>query len=208
MNAKIFSILLFSTLLFISACEDQGDPVSPPPANPPVINSIVPDSGAVGDTVTIKGTKFGTLQGSSSVTFGTVSASTIVSWNDSTIRVTIPANSATGNVTVKVNGTSSAGKQFKVLGTVTLVSFASAIQPLITQYACANCHPSNGGFSVATHAQIISRVITGNGEGSLLVKKLRGTAGGSRMPQNGPPYMSNAEIQKFVDWINQGALNN
>lgn len=215
MNAKIFSTTIFSALIFISACEDQGNPVTPP-ANPPVINSIVPDSGFVGDTVTISGKKFGISQGSSSVAFGTVSASTIVSWNDTTIRVKIPTNSVTGNVTVKVNETSSNGKQFKVLGTVALVSFANDIRPLITTYACANCHPSSGGFSVATYATITAggnrgnTIVANNANSSFIIKKLQGTlvAGeGNRMPQGGP-YMTSSEIQKFIDWINQGALNN
>lgn len=204
---RLYTIPFFSLLIFFSACEDQGDPVSPV-VIPPTLQSIVPDSAAVGDTVTINGKKFGTAKGSSSVNFGSVAAIVFVSWNDSTIRVKVPANAATGNVTVKVNGATSAGKQFKVIGTVSLISFLTDIRPLITTYNCASCHPNNGGFSVTNHADIITRVTVNNGDASLLVQKLRGTAPGNRMPNGGPTYMSTTEIQKFVDWINQGALNN
>lgn len=192
-------------MFFISACDDQGDPISVV-VTPPTLSSIVPDSGAVGDTVMITGRKFGSVQGTSSVKFGSITASAIISWSDSTIRVKVPANSSTGTVTVTVGGATSTGRNFKVLGTVSLISFLNEIRPLITTYGCAGCHPGNGGFSVATHATIITRVTAGNGEGSLLVRKLRGTAG-SRMPQGGP-FMSDSEILKFVNWINQGALNN
>lgn len=205
MKSVFFATIILSSMFFASACDDQGDPVSVS-VTPPTVLSITPDSGAVGDTITITGSTFGSVQGTSSVKFGSISVSTIVSWSDSLIRVKIPVNATTGNVTVTVNGASSAGKNFKVLGTISVISFINDIRPLITSYNCAGCHPSNGGFSVATHATIVTRVTAGNGEGSLLVQKLRGTAG-TRMPQGGSP-MSPAEIQKFVNWINQGALNN
>lgn len=206
MNIKIVSTIILSAMFFISACDDQGDPIAAV-VIPPTLLSIVPDSGAVGDTVTIIGKKFGSLRGTSSVNFGSNAVSTIISWSDSAVRVKIPVNASTGNVTVTVNGAASSGKQFKVLGTIAGISFLNEIRPLITNYGCGpSCHGSSGGFSVATHATIVTRVTVGNGEGSLLVQKLRGTAG-SRMPQGGP-FMSNSEIQKFVDWINQGALNN
>lgn len=205
MNLKILSIIFLSVMFFISACDDQGDPVSVV-GTPPTLTAIVPDSGAVGDTVMITGKKFGSAKGTSAVNFGSITASNIISWNDSSIRVKVPANSSTGNVTVTVGGAKSAGRNFKVLGTVALISFLNDIRPLITSYGCSGCHPGNGGFSVATHATIVTRVTTGNGEGSLIVRKLKGSAG-TRMPQGGP-FMSDSEILKFVDWINQGALNN
>ncbi|HAP34419.1 MAG TPA: hypothetical protein DCQ28_00170 [Bacteroidetes bacterium] len=205
MNMKFLSVIIFSVMFFIAACDDQGDPIAAV-VTPPTLLSIVPDSGAVGDTVTIIGKKFGSVQGSSSIRFGSIGVSAIVSWSDSSVRVKVPANTSTGNVTVMVNGVSSAGKNFKVLGTVSAISFINDIRPLITSYNCAGCHPSSGGFSVATHTTILTRVTVGNGEGSLIIKKLRGTSG-TRMPQGGP-FMSNSEIQKFVEWINQGAQNN
>ena len=100
-----------------------------------------------------------------------------------------------------------------VAPTDTLTHF-SQIQSLIATYNCASCHPGNGGFSVSSYSTITGTgdhgaiLIPGNGDGSNIVKKLRGTAAfGVRMPQGGP-YLSTTEIQKFVNWINQGALNN
>lgn len=178
------------------------------PLSAPVISLITPDSARAGDTVTITGSNFGSSQGTGSVTFGSTNATVIVLWSNTQIRAAVPTGIAAGTTTVIVtaNNQTSNAASFKVLAP--LVSFANDIRPLINQYGCANCHGSSGGFSVATHASIVTRVTPGNGDGSLLVRKLRGTASGSRMPANGPPFMSNTEIQKFVDWINQGALNN
>ncbi len=122
MNIKIVSTIILSAMFFISACDDQGDPIAA---------VVIPPTG---------------------------------------------------------------------------ISFLNDIRPLITTYGCAGCHGNSGGFSVATHATIITRVIPGNGAGSLLVKRLKGE-GVSQMPQGRQP-MTTGEIQKFVDWIVQGALNN
>ena len=55
-----------------------------------------------------------------------------------------------------------------------------------------------------------TRVIAGNANGSYLVQKLEGATGivGVRMPQNGPPYLSDAQVKLIRDWITAGALNN
>ncbi len=307
MNNKIFTTAIFAMLFFISACEDQGNPVTPPPiiiiTPTPAITSVTPDSGAVGDTIKIIGTNFGSTQGTSSVKFGIVSAATFINWTSAEIRVKIPIGASTDSInvsvsnkpsnkirfkvlvsstapnitsvspdsgkvgdTITVNGTNfgttqssstvsfgatnataiipwsatqvkvivpsglSAGsttiamtvggqsgnaKAFKVLSSVVLVKFSTDITPLLSNYGCSGCHGSSGGLNVLPHSSLLAGtsnngpvIIVGDGEGSNLVKKLRGTAGfGSRMPQGGP-FMINSEIQKFVDWINQGALNN
>jgi len=216
MNVKILSTIFLAAMLFISACEDQGD--DPVAANvpTPTLTSVSPDSGKTNDTITVVGTNFGSSRGSSTVAFGGTNAGTYVSWSATQIKAVVPSGLSTGNVNVTVNvgGKSSNTKSFKSLAAVTLVKFSTDISPLIASYNCASCHPGNGGFSVASHATILAggstgnTVIPGNGAGSNIVKKLLGTAGfGSRMPQGGTP-MTSAEIQKFIDWINQGALNN
>lgn len=296
MNMKIFSTILLSALVFISACEDQGNPVTTPTetptpsitaiapdsgkvtdtvkiagtnfgsvqgtgivkfgivsattfkswsatqieviiptgattdsisvtvnnktsnkkifkvliaANAPNITSVTPDSGKVGDTITVNGTNFGTTQSSSTVSFGATNATTIVLWSATQLKVVVPNGVSIGTTTIAmtVNSQSSNAKAFKVFTPVTIISFLNDIRPLINNYGCSGCHPGNAGFSVTTHADIISRVTINNGDGSLLVQKLRGMASGDRMPRGGP-FMTSSEIQKFVDWINQGALNN
>ena len=54
------------------------------------------------------------------------------------------------------------------------------------------------------------RVIPGNASGSYLVQKLEGAAGivGLRMPRNGPPFLTDAQITIIRDWITAGAPNN
>jgi len=50
-------------------------------------------------------------------------------------------------------------------------------------------------------------VTPGNGEGSVIIKKLAGTAGfGSQMPFGGQP-LPDSTINKISLWITQGALN-
>ena len=95
------------------------------------------------------------------------------------------------------------------------VSFVNDVRPIINKYHCASCHPTNGGFNVSTYQTILAggthgnTVIPGNGEGSNLIKKLRGTASfGDRMPRSGPPFLTDTEIQTISTWIDQGAKNN
>src|SRR4029077_1663623 len=81
----------------------------------PTITSVSPTSGAVGATVTITGTNFGTSQGSSTVSFGGTAATTFSGWSATSIGVTVPAGASTGNVVVTVAGVPSNGMSFTVL---------------------------------------------------------------------------------------------
>jgi hypothetical protein len=65
----------------------------------PVITSLTPDSGAVGDSVVIAGANFGAAQGTGTVTFNGVAA-TATAWSDTEITVTVPVGVATGPVVV------------------------------------------------------------------------------------------------------------
>jgi hypothetical protein len=95
------------------------------------------------------------------------------------------------------------------------IRFATDISPLLNSKGCVGCHGGSGGLNVLPYSSLLSGassngpvIVVGDGEGSKLVKKLRGTAGfGSRMPQ-GSAALSESDIQKFVKWINQGAQNN
>src|SRR5215469_10812632 len=80
----------------------------------PTISSLSPTSGAVGTSVTITGSNFGTSQGSSTVTFNGTSAS-ITSWGSTSIKATVPSAATTGNVVVTVGGVASNGKNFTVV---------------------------------------------------------------------------------------------
>ncbi len=56
----------------------------------------------------------------------------------------------------------------------------------------------------------LDRIQPGDPERSYLLKKIRGDAdiSGSRMPQDGPPFLSAEEIDGIAAWIRAGAPNN
>ena len=78
----------------------------------PNITSLSPTSGAIGTSVTITGTNFGSNQGNSTVTFSGMSAGTASSWNATSITVTVPNGATTGSVVVNVAGLTSNGVSF------------------------------------------------------------------------------------------------
>jgi hypothetical protein len=215
MNKILFACILLLMLVAASGCTDMGSPVAVP-AVVPSITSLQPDSAFAGDTLRIFGTNFGAAIGSSTVSIGGVAADTIYAWSATEIDVKVPASASSGNVTVTVSGAASNSVPFKIRGTpAPAISFASDVLPIFQNSGCTGCHGGNGGLYLETYAHLMlgnsnhGPVVTpGNGEGSVIVKKLRGTAGfGSRMPLGGP-YLSDATIGKISLWITQGALNN
>jgi RHS repeat-associated protein len=81
----------------------------------PTITSLSPTTGAVGATVTITGTNFGSPQGTSTVKFNGTTAATATNWSTTSITVTVPSGATTGSVVVTVSGVSSNGKSFTVV---------------------------------------------------------------------------------------------
>ncbi len=89
----------------------------------PSITNLNPTSGAVGTLVTITGTSFGSVQGTSTVTFaGTVA--TPSNWTGSTITVPVPAGATTGNVIVTVGGGASNPVGFAVTPALSITSIS------------------------------------------------------------------------------------
>ena len=62
----------------------------------------------------------------------------------------------------------------------------------------------------ATENSTLDRVEPGAPERSYLILKLRGDPSitGERMPRDGPPYLTNAQIDGIAAWIRAGAPNN
>jgi mono/diheme cytochrome c family protein len=107
-------------------------------------------------------------------------------------------------------------------------TFSQQIQAQILTPACVSCHtdegrnPSGGlnlksGTAYAALVGVAStgkpgaiRVIAGNPSGSYLVQKLEGAADivGLRMPRNGPPFLTDAQVALIRQWIQNGAPNN
>ena len=81
----------------------------------PSITSLSPVSGAVGASVTITGTNFGSSQGTSAVTFNSTTTTTITSWGATSIVAVVPTGATTGNVVVTVSGVASNSKTFTVI---------------------------------------------------------------------------------------------
>lgn len=93
------------------------------------------------------------------------------------------------------------------------VDFASEVAPLLVAN-CTGCHidarRAQGGLQMDNLARLFrggdsgAVVQPGQGEASLLVRKLRGTEG-NRMPAGGRPPLKDSEIQLISKWIDEGA---
>ncbi len=92
------------------------------------------------------------------------------------------------------------------------ISFARDIAPMFVK-SCVGCHgrdqPRND-FNLSTMTTLLrggergEPVLPGKPADSLLIKKLRGTADGQRMPQRGAAF-SEEDIKKVETWIAEGA---
>jgi hypothetical protein len=110
------------------------------------------------------------------------------------------------------------------------ISFRRDIRPLVnrasndpTGKGCKNCHYSTeanhqgldlGGLDMATLGSLREGggstgrriIVAGKPDESGLVQKLRGVYPyGTRMPKNGPPFWSDADVKLVSDWIAEGA---
>ena len=88
------------------------------------------------------------------------------------------------------------------------VNYSTEIQPILSSN-CTICHGGAGGLTLTSYTNLISGavVIAGNSQGSLLIKKLRGTAPLAPMPQGEDP-LDESTINLIEIWIDEGARNN
>jgi hypothetical protein len=101
------------------------------------------------------------------------------------------------------------------------VSFSTHVRPLTTRSpgGCLGCHGSTttSGFTLGSYESLrrggtnsgTRIIVPGKPCESIIVQKL-GVAPpfGARMPYNGPPFFTAAELTIVKDWIAEGALNN
>jgi hypothetical protein len=80
------------------------------------ITSLSPRSGPVGTPVTIKGSNFGSSQGTSTVRFNGTTA-VVVRWSATTIVVKVPEGAMNGEIVVTVSGESLPAGNFSVTPT-------------------------------------------------------------------------------------------
>jgi hypothetical protein len=116
--------------------------VVPPPVSVPSLDAISPAQGAVGDVVTLSGSRFGSVAGS--VSFAGVLGQ-VVSWSDTQVKTRVPAGASSGSVYVQATNGLSNGRGFTVLT-------ASAPPPSAPPPAAppATTPPSTGGGSGAS----------------------------------------------------------
>ena len=105
----------------------------------PNILTLSPTTGPAGTVVTVTGTKFGSPQGSSTITFDGMTA-TPTSWTGTKIVVPVPAGSGTGPVVVVVKNVPSNG-----------VTFTNTTTPIITSITPAF---GNVGTSVTINGSL------------------------------------------------------
>ena len=99
-------------------------------------------------------------------------------------------------------------------GSTCNISYSSTIQPIFTAN-CTSCHGGSGGLNLGSYSTLMSGgnsgvvIISENGAGSYLIKKLRGadTISGGQMPATGC-CLDESDIQLIETWIDEGALNN
>ncbi len=108
-------LILALSFLFLGALQLQ--------AAGPTITSLSVTSGAVGASVTITGTNFGSPQGTSTVKFNGTTA-TATTWTTTSIVTTVPTGATTGNVVVTVSGKASNGKSFTVVAAPSITSLS------------------------------------------------------------------------------------
>lgn len=116
----------------------------------PTISSLSPTSGAVGATVTVTGTHFGTSQGSSTVTFGGTSA-TATSWGDTSIVAIVPNGATTGYVVVTVAGLPSNGVNFNAAPAITSLSPVLEAPGIPVTISGTNFGSSQGSSTLTFH---------------------------------------------------------
>jgi mono/diheme cytochrome c family protein len=94
-------------------------------------------------------------------------------------------------------------------------SYAADVQPIFAQY-CFACHSGEGatkgvrldGYDYALAGGGSGPVIIPNDpSGSELLKRITGDSV-PRMPRNGPPFLTDQEIQIITSWIAAGAPDN
>jgi len=180
------------------------------------------------DSNATSGSDYTAVSGTDTIPAGQINATILVSTNDD--------SEVESAETFSVALSAVAGAEVaRALATCTItdndlgeVSFATQVRPLL-QTSCAKggfCHsssatPPGGGMilgSTVTYASVIAA--TGDNTGGLVVQPNNSSASTlytkttatppfpSRMPQDGPPYLSDSLQHLIRDWIDQGAQDN
>jgi len=133
----------------------------PPPS--PSINSLSPNSGTVGSSVTVLGNNFGAVQGTSTIQFNGTTASP-TSWSSASIAVNVPSGATTGPVVVTVNGQMSNGVSFNVISSGTVAG---------TIRKTSDNSPISGALVEALQAGVVKGSATSSAAGAYSITGLQ-----------------------------------
>jgi hypothetical protein len=93
------------------------------------------------------------------------------------------------------------------------VSYTTHAKPIFDKYGCISCHGGTNNLFLEPYASVFTTgdhtpVIVPGDTNSVLIKKIKGTAGfGQRMPQGGGP-MDPADLNTLITWVKNGAIEN
>lgn len=97
------------------------------------------------------------------------------------------------------------------LSTAQSISYNSHVKPIFQSYGCLDCHGGTNNLFLDTYSQVFitgihAPVIKAGDTNSVLILKLKGTAGfGARMPQGGGA-MAVADLNTIIAWVKGGAI--
>lgn len=103
---SFITALLLAGLLLMTSCGDKGNPVD---NTKPNIQSLTTNIAFVGQAIIIKGTNFGTIQGTNYVSLNgaKLDDTSHYTWSDTRIVIIIPSGAVTGGVVVNAGGKTS-----------------------------------------------------------------------------------------------------
>lgn len=115
MTKVLLSLAINTLLLFLISCSDDNNPVDE--TKEPILNSIIPNKGFIGQTVTLEGKDFGDARGNSFVDFNGAKPGFMdyISWTSTTIKLYVPMGATSGKVYVNVNGKISNSLDFEII---------------------------------------------------------------------------------------------
>lgn len=112
------------------------------------ISSVMPAEARIGEAVTVLGSGFGSIQGTSTVSIAGVNA-TVRSWSDTSVEFQVPQNATTGEVLVRVGGVDSTAGQLTVLWAASNPANVVVSNMTNTQNAPVVASDGQGGAIVA-----------------------------------------------------------
>lgn len=112
MKLRLLPLFLLATMFVFVACSDDDDNTPVGPSDSITLTNLVPLSGPIGTTVSIKGRDFGTDPSVLTITFGGVVV-TPVSVTDTEIKIIVPASLPIGATSIKIKKGSGQQKELQ-----------------------------------------------------------------------------------------------